>query len=98
MKSRSYLYCGFATTFNIIGNALTFGKYLWLEGRVRGGVFRNWARRFKYKPENFALPETEQEIIEIIRQAGSVRLFGAGHSFNDGVMSDFTLISFNFQA
>ncbi|CAN5385335.1 D-arabinono-1,4-lactone oxidase [soil metagenome] len=93
MKSRSYFYCGFTTTLNIVVNALTFGKFLWLEGRVSGGVFRNWARRFKNKPEKFVLPETEQEIIEIIRTSSGVRLFGAGHSFNDGVVSDFTLIS-----
>ncbi len=93
MKSRSYLYVGFSTTLNIIVNALTFGKYLWLEGRVSGGIFRNWARRFSYKPKNFVLPTTEEELIEIIKHSSSVRLFGAGHSFNDGVVSDETLIS-----
>lgn len=93
MRPRSYFYCGFTTTLNIIVNALTLGKFLWLEGRVSGGIFRNWARRFKYKPENFVLPSTEEEIIEIIKTSASVRLFGAGHSFNDGVVSDFTLIS-----
>lgn len=93
MKSRSYFYCGSATTLNVILNALTFGKYLWLEGRVRGGRFRNWARRFGYRPQQFARPSTEQEIIDLIKNSGSVRLFGAGHSFNDGVVSDQTLIS-----
>ena len=93
MKPRSYLYCGLTTTLNIIVNALTFGKYLFLEGRVTGGIFRNWARRFKYKPKNFALPSTEAEIVDLIKHSTSVRLFGAGHSFNDGVVSDQTLIS-----
>lgn len=93
MTPRSYLYCGLTTTLNIIVNALTFGQILFLEGRVLGGTFRNWARRFKYAPENFAKPTTEQEIIDIIKASGSVRLFGAGHSFNDGVVSDQTLIS-----
>ena len=93
MKARGYFYCGFATTLNIILNALTFGKYLWLEGRVRGGRFRNWARRFGYKPQRFAMPSTEQEIIDLIKNSESVRLFGAGHSFNDGIKSDHTLIS-----
>src|SRR5262249_42466879 len=36
---------------------------------------------------------TEAEIIELIRESPSVRLFGAGHSFNEGVVSDNTLIS-----
>ncbi|MGI8641490.1 MAG: FAD-binding protein [Pyrinomonadaceae bacterium] len=93
MKPRSYLYVGLATTLNIIVNALTFGRVLWLEGRVSGGVFRNWARRFGYKPEKYALPTTEAEIISLIKSSASVRLFGAGHSFNDGVVSDETLIS-----
>jgi len=93
MQPRSYFYVGFATTLNIILNALTFGRYLWLEGRVTGGMFRNWARRFRYTPENFAKPSSEQEIIDIIQTSSSVRLFGAGHSFNDGVVSDYTLIS-----
>jgi L-gulono-1,4-lactone dehydrogenase len=93
MKPRSYLYCGITTTINIIVNALTFGKYLFLEGRVTGGIFRNWARRFEYQPKNFALPSTEAEIIDLIKHSKSVRLFGAGHSFNDGVVSDQTLIS-----
>lgn len=93
MTPRSYFYCGFTTTLNIILHALTFCKYLWLEGRVSDGTFRNWARRFKYKPENFAKPSTEEEIINIVKSSSSVRLFGAGHSFNDGVVSDFTLVS-----
>jgi hypothetical protein len=43
MRSRSYFYCGWTTTLNIILNAMTLGKYLWLEGRVTGGFFHNWA-------------------------------------------------------
>jgi len=46
MKLASYIRAAFATTFNIILNALTLGRYVWLEGRVRKGVFRNWASRF----------------------------------------------------
>jgi len=93
MKYRGYFYVGFATTLNIIGNALTLGHYLWLEGRVRGGLFRNWCRRFFYRPQRFALPTTEEEIVELVKNSNGVRLFGAGHSFNDGVVADHTLIS-----
>lgn len=93
MIQRSYFYCGWTTTVNIILNALTGLKYLWLEGRVTGGYFHNWAHRFRYKPENYLLPGTEQEIIDIIRNNRSVRLFGAGHSFNSGVESDDVLVS-----
>jgi len=47
MKLTSYMRVAFATTFNIILNALTLGRYVWLEGRVRKGAFRNWAGRFQ---------------------------------------------------
>ena len=56
MKSTSYFRVAFATTFNIILNALMLGHYVWLEGRVRNGIFMNWARRFHYKPKNRDLP------------------------------------------
>lgn len=93
MKLRSYFRCALATTLNIILYALTFETFLWLEGRVRGGFFRNWARNFRYRPGRFLLPESEQEIVDIVRNASGIRLFGAGHSFNDGVVADETLVS-----
>lgn len=93
MKSRGCLYVAFATTFNIIIYALTAGRYLWLEGRVRGGVFRNWGRRFRFKPRKFAQPTTEEEIISLVRNSKGLRFFGAAHSFNDGVVADETLVS-----
>jgi hypothetical protein len=93
MKSRSYFYCALATTLNIILNALTLGKFLWLEGRVRGGRFRNWARQFGYSPTIFAQPETEEEIVNLVRNSQRIRFFGSAHSFNAGVVSDETLVS-----
>jgi len=93
MKSRSYLYGGFATTLNIIGNALTFGHYLWLEGRVRGGRFRNWARQFGFSPANFIEPTTEDEIVNLVKSSAKIRLFGSAHSFNSGVVTDGILVS-----
>jgi hypothetical protein len=93
MKSRGYFYGGFHTTLNIILNALTFGKYLWLEGRVTNGLFRNWCRRFRYRPQRFERPRSEAELIQIIKQAKDLRFFGSAHSFNDGVVADTTLVS-----
>jgi len=93
MKSRSYLYCALATTWNIVLNALTFKNFLWLEGRVRGGRFRNWARQFSYRPSNYFEPETEAEIVALVKNSRGIRLFGSGHSFNAGVVSDETLVS-----
>ncbi|HEX7957235.1 MAG TPA: FAD-binding protein, partial [Pyrinomonadaceae bacterium] len=89
MKRRGYLYVAFATTLNVILYALTFGRYIWLEGRVRGGVFRNWCRRYRHRPASFARPRTEEEIVSLVRDAkGTVRFFGAGHSFNEGIFSE----------
>jgi hypothetical protein len=93
VKIGSYLRVGFNTTLNIILYAATTGKYLWLEGRVSGGIFRNWARRFRYTPIMYAEPSSEQEIVEIVRDCAKVRVFGSGHSFNDGNVSDEVLIS-----
>ena len=96
MKSRGYFYGGFATSLNILLYALTFGNFLWLEGRVRGGVFRNWLRRFRYRPQKFYRPQTEQELIDLIKTSNGIRFFGSGHSFNDGVVADTTLISLDY--
>ncbi|HEX6126147.1 MAG TPA: D-arabinono-1,4-lactone oxidase [Pyrinomonadaceae bacterium] len=93
MKILSYLHCGFATTLNILVNAVTFGRVLWLEGRVTGGRFKNWARNFVYSPPNYVKPTTEQEIIDLVQNSSAVRFFGSAHSFNDGVVTDHTLVS-----
>jgi hypothetical protein len=93
MKIKDYFKGALATTWNIILNALTLGRYVWLEGRVRGGVFRNWALRFRYRPKRFIEPDSEAEIVDLVKGARNVRLFGSGHSFNGGVLADETLIS-----
>lgn len=93
MESRGYFYGGFATSLNIILNGLTWGRFTWLEGRVWGGVFRNWLHRFRYRPKNFHKPKTEAELIYAIQNSTDLRFFGSGHSFNEGVVADTTLIS-----
>lgn len=93
MRRRGYFYVGFATTLNLVLNALTGGRRLWLEGRVIRGVFRNWGRRYRYRPHRFSRPTSEEEIAGLVRGARSIRFFGAGHSFNDGVVADHTLVS-----
>ena len=93
MESRGYFYGGFATSLNVLLNALTWGRFTWLEGRVRGGVFRNWLRRFRYRPKNFYKPKTEAELIYAIQNSTDLRFFGSGHSFNEGVVADTTLVS-----
>lgn len=93
MKSRSYLYAALTTTLNIVLYGLTFGRFTWLEGRVRGGVFRNWARQFGYRPQKFAQPTSEEEIINLVKNSRSLRVFGSAHSFNEGIVAEETLIS-----
>jgi hypothetical protein len=93
MKLLSYLRCALYTTFNIIVYGLTLETFLWLEGRVTGGFFSNWAKNFRYRPANFLLPQSEQDIIDVVKNHSGIRFFGAGHSFNDGVVADEVLIS-----
>ncbi len=90
---KSYFRCALFTTWNILLYAITFGRYIWLEGRVSDGKFRNWIRAFDYLPVNFARPATEAEIIELVKNANKIRVFGSGHSFNPGIQTDGTLIS-----
>jgi L-gulono-1,4-lactone dehydrogenase len=91
-KLISYLRVGLSTTINVLLYTWTLGRFIWLEGRVSGGVFRNWMRLFRYRPLHFAEPESEAEIIALIRNSTRLRVFGAGHSFNDGIVGE-TLVS-----
>ena len=93
MRIGNYFKQGLQTTFNIVVHLVTLGRLIWLEGRVRRGVFRNWARHYRYRPLNFFQPATEQEIIDLIKGAKRMRVFGAGHSFNAGIVVDGTLLS-----
>jgi hypothetical protein len=88
-----YFRAGLLTTWNIVAYLASAGNYLPLEGRVRRGLFRNWIGRYQYRPLHCEYPATVEELAENVRQAKRVRLFGAGHSFNDGVVADETLIS-----
>jgi FAD/FMN-containing dehydrogenase len=93
VKFLSCLRVALTTTLNIVLYVLTLGRYIWLEGRVQRGVFMNWVRGFRYTPKQFARPTTEEKIVELVKNSRSVRVFGAGHSFNAGVVSDDTLVS-----
>jgi hypothetical protein len=90
---RSYLRVALATTFNIVAYAVTLGRYVSLEGRVRNGVFLNWGRRYRYEPKRFVRPTSEERVAELVKSSESLRVFGSGHSFNGGVVSDETLLS-----
>ncbi len=93
MKLFGYLRVASFTTLNIVLNAATLGRYVWLEGSVRRGVFTNWAKRIRHVPRRFARPTNQAEIAELVGGSSSVRVFGSAHSFNEGVVSDETLLS-----
>lgn len=93
MRLVGYLRVASLTTLNILYNAMTLGRRVLLEGGVRNGVFNNWAKRFRYAPESFARPATEAEIVELVNRSESLRVFGSGHSFNAGVVSEDVLVS-----
>jgi FAD/FMN-containing dehydrogenase len=60
---------------------------------VRNDIFRNWAGRFRYRPRHFVQPASEKEIVELVKNSKSLRVFGSGHSFNGGLLVDETLVS-----
>ena len=91
MRIFGYVKVASFTTVNILLNGATLGRWVWMEGRVERGVFTNGAKRLRYVPKRFAKPATEQEIVELIQNAGSVRIFGSGHSFYSGVETQATL-------
>ncbi|MDP9477974.1 MAG: FAD-dependent oxidoreductase [Actinomycetota bacterium] len=93
MRLLSYSRAALLTTLNIVLNAATLGRYVWLEGSVRRGFFTNWAKRLRYAPTNFARPTTHSEIVQLVRNSRSLRVFGSAHSFNGGVVSEETLVS-----
>src|SRR5918997_2618849 len=93
MKLFSYLRAASFTTLNVVLNAATLRRYVWLEGAVSRGTFTNGAKRFRYDPVAFARPTTPAEIAALVKDPKSVRAFGQGHSFNTGCVSEGTLVS-----
>ena len=88
-----YLRAGLVITLNVFIYLLTFGRVLWLEGRVIRGIFRNWLGGHRYRPRRFLRPETEEEIVALIAGEERLRVCGSGHSFNSAIVSDGALVS-----
>jgi len=59
-------------------------------------TFRNWANTLNFKPERFCQPETEAEVVDLVKDAlatgGRIRTTGAGHSWAQFVVTDKTLL------
>ena len=91
-KLTSYLRVALSTTINLLLYTMTLHRFLWLEGRVSGGIFRNWLRIFSYRPRYYEEPKTEEEIIALVKSRKRLRVFGSGHSFNSAIVGE-TLVS-----
>lgn len=60
-------------------------------------IFRNWAQTLKFRPKRLCMPETEADVVALVKEAGNqgktVRTQGAGHSFSQLLATDDTLVS-----
>ncbi len=75
------------TTANAAVYLASGRRRILLEGRHRGGWYRNWSGDRRHRA-NFAEPRNEAELARLVAEASSVRIVGSGHSFNDGLASD----------
>jgi FAD/FMN-containing dehydrogenase len=80
------------TIRNTTRYVLSRRRHLSLEGRLRGAEYRNWSGDRRHEAR-FEQPTTPDEVADVIRSASSVRVVGAGHSFNDGLMTNGTTLS-----
>ncbi len=58
-----------------------------------GYNFKNWARNIQNKSQYYCQPETEEEIIELIRKYAKIRVVGTGHSWSALCESEELLIN-----
>lgn len=54
---------------------------------------RNWAGNIAYRAERLATPRSVDELAEVLADAGTVRVLGSRHSFNDIADTDGVLVS-----
>lgn len=62
----------------------------------RNYSFKNWAGNIKREIPNFYQPETEDEIISIIKKHNKIRLVGTAHSWNEICVADEALVNLDF--
>jgi hypothetical protein len=64
-----------------------------IKAGFKNAIWGNWSREYYCIPKKYFVPETEQEICDIVRNAKKVRVVGGGHSFNASPLCDDVLIS-----
>jgi L-gulonolactone oxidase len=83
----SFVVSAMKTLANLVVYVVSRRRVLLLEGRWWRGYYANWSGDRRHRAD-LHLPETEEEVVEIVQASTSVRVVGAGHSFNDGLVSD----------
>ncbi len=59
-------------------------------------TFVNWAKNVQSKVANYFQPETEEEIIDIVKQYDKIRVVGTGHSWSDICATNEALLNLDF--
>src|SRR4051812_30613253 len=60
---------------------------------IAGYSFKNWAKNVQCRPPLFAQPETEEEIINLIKSHKKIRVVGSGHSWSAICETDELLVN-----
>jgi FAD/FMN-containing dehydrogenase len=92
VRSSHFVVAALKTLTNVALYLGSRGRTLLLEGRWSRGWYANWSGDRRHRAR-WVTPATEQEVVEVVRGAGSVRVVGAGHSFNDGLATTGTTMS-----
>jgi FAD/FMN-containing dehydrogenase len=63
------------------------------EGRYFAGTWCNWNGQVRARPASFHRPHSEAELAAIVGEARSLRVVGAGYSFNTSPLSSDAMVS-----
>ena len=92
MSYPNFVVAALKTILNAACYLSSRGRLLLLEGRWRRGYFANWSGDRRHKAR-LHTPDSEEAVVGIVRAQPSIRVVGAGHSFNDGLMTDGATVS-----
>lgn len=87
-----FVFAALKSIANVIVYLVSGRRTLLLEGRVFLGRYSNWSGDRRHRAR-WSMPSTEDEVIAVVRRSPSLRVVGAGHSFNDGLATAGTTMS-----